>query len=427
MSLHFLLRSDKKHPEDEPMKLTYTLLLLLFALTHLVLPTQSAFARPSYAARSGVVSCTGCHVSPAGGGIRTSAGKAFGARGFQMSQWQIQEYAQVDTRMIYYQPERSQTSHSGLGLMSTILSTQIPLRNGKGTEQPGPARFVASYDFGQFNAGQRATYVMWVDEEAATSIDRNTVILGRFQVPFGLMTDEHKTYVRMQTATSYNDFKMGAMYSKTTTPNVHYDLALVNGLQTAATEGSGRFSAGPTGGVYVNARLSPQEPNYYGGVSLAYNYRHGEQQDLWAASLYSAIPLDSMRARNQEATLLLEVSTAQGFTEGSINPDISRFFYAGNSTYQSLVEQAQSIGYMARFNWYFTNRWMAFYKFDSLTLNIDYPADAFLRHGVGFKHWLSANSILQTRVEIAKAGHPAIAEENLGEQETVFLVYHFWF
>ena len=170
-------------------------------ITITVFRLNSSFARPEYAARHRITSCTACHYSPAGGGLRTRYGKEYGAHNFKMSSFGQQDWVSADVRFMYVNPQQHQQARGGLAVMAGILGATAPITP---EEQKSAIRLVYTHDIAGL-AGALESYVRYrrfADPEVHWY--PQYFLLGRFHAPFGLMTDEHRTYTKMQSLSDWN-------------------------------------------------------------------------------------------------------------------------------------------------------------------------------------------------------------------------------
>ena len=143
----------------------------------------------------------------------------------------------ADFRAIYKRIEGNNlkgAKSNGLALMTSEVSGMITLSE----EETGyNTTAVASYDLSSVSSQVRNSYILFtnVDKKALLG----TILVGKSYIPFGLLSDDHKSYLRNQTATSYNkDFEMGVTLSGSPKSGYHYDLTAMNGFQ------SGSFNTG---------------------------------------------------------------------------------------------------------------------------------------------------------------------------------------
>lgn len=174
-----------------------------------LLMSPAALARPEYAVKQNS-SCTACHVSPWGGGPKTVYGKFYGSRDYPMAKTSSSDLYSVSVREIAYYPNSPSTTANGLALMEASASGNVPvIQNEDGTE----FRLVGTYNASPVGSGAREVYFRWKptsDENAPLAY----LTVGRFNAPFGLLTDEHRTYVRIQTNMSLNSFENGALFGR---------------------------------------------------------------------------------------------------------------------------------------------------------------------------------------------------------------------
>jgi hypothetical protein len=397
------------------------ILSLVLGLSHV---SSVAFARPEYAALT-KMNCTQCHVTPWGGGPRTVQGKVFGAHGHPPGKLSDQAYIYGDVRFIGYYPNQLIQSPHGIALMQASVSGNAALIEG---EKNSEMRGLLTYNMAPLSGSSvREAYIRWAlpqeGNEAPVSI-----VVGRFYVPFGLLTDEHRTYTRIQTNMTYNNFHVGAAVSGNFFPALHMDLVLVNDFQTG-----GNFTQGDLSWATVlNFRWNPQNLPFLLGASGNFQRLINTPQPL-ASSLYGVLSLDQLTQNSLKGSLSIERVDARNWNNpavntGMLNPNLTTFFIPRSELgYQRLIATASSLGYYgwARFN--LLPELLLFYKLDYLALDRNTPEDAFLRHGVGVEIYPNSNLILNIRYEKAAGMRPEIAASNvLAAQDDVFAMLRVW-
>ncbi len=206
-------------------------LFLFFGLAWFFMTSYWSHARPEYSARLRTNRCTTCHTSPAGGGHRNLTGKAFGPKSAPLKAFSKQDIFGFDFRaLVHTQLKNIKDAKNGMGIMVGIPSVSIPFHSSEGGKE---WRLVYSQNIGGFGLTTvpREAYLrvkLYDDYRAYPQF----ISVGRFSAPFGLLTDEHRTYTRWQTRTTWNDQEMGLLFSGDWTPALHYDLSIVNGEQT---------------------------------------------------------------------------------------------------------------------------------------------------------------------------------------------------
>lgn len=402
-------------------RLIFLPLLILFVSWASILEVH---ARPEYTVRHATVSCTACHVSPSGGSLRNINGKNYGAnsRGYAFESKKIQENLSLDLRMLYFQTANhsgSRGNRGGLGMMNAAIGGVLPLEEGGGFKSEA----VAVYDAGSFQAGPREVYMLWSRGE--TKLVEN-IMVGKFVSPFGLLTDEHRTYTRMQTKTSNNDFDMGALVSgRLAFQSVHYDVGVLSGMQSA-----GALATENTRGAVANLRWVPGFLPFYFGVSGNYyvlnnstsNYIH----DPNAQSAYFVLSLDRLTGSRVNGALQVEVARARYFNSSTTGSQIDRYFTASSAGFASAVANSESLGTYAQLNLDLSPRTTLIYKFDSLALDKNYDGDRFIRHGVGVKHALTRQTFGQFRIEQADVGRTGLGDTTLATQDAYWALLQTW-
>lgn len=103
-------------------------------------------------------------------------------------------------------------------------------------------------------------------------------------------------------------------------------------------------------------------------------------------------------------SLTAEVTEAKGWNYVLNTPFIN------DTNYAATVANSKSRGYYTLVEWELSQRILFQYKYDHLTLDENFPEDAYDRHGAGIKTYFGNNFWGILRVEKASAGHPS--EEN---------------
>lgn len=396
--------------------LTLGLWILTFAL--------GVHARPEYAVKHGVISCTACHMSPSGGGIRNTYGKFYGARGRTPNEHHERPFYQVDARAILTTTQEVREDNNGLGLMELLGAANVPISKTADTN----THFVGTYYFGNFSqaVGLRDTYVRW-EYERSKFLEH--ALVGKFIPPFGLLTDEHRTYARWATKSTWNNFEMGAMVSGRLSRKIHWDFAAVNGFQKAATEGAGNFSQGDTYGLYLNLRTKPFRPSIMLGASGSFYRRHSGLNSPYAVSLYSGVGLESLTGGRLRGSVLFEHVRAQYFSDGIINPEFGRLFGGGlDASYVNALKNEISEGYYLQFLYDFTQHFALQYKWDKFIPSTNFTGDYFDRYGLGFKYQATANLQWIVRGEWVDIGRPGVDKTSANmAADNYYILAHYWF
>ena len=278
--------------------------LILLAAT--LIP--EAFARPEYALQLRSNRCTTCHASPTGGGHRNLTGKAFGPKSAPLESFSKQDVFGFDFRAVFYTPTHTKdinSSKSGMGVMAALPSISVPFNKKDGKEW----RLVYSHSIGGFFTAQargdayRDAYLR-IQLYEDFRLYPQYILAGRFPAPFGLLDDEHRTYIRLQTKTAWNDQKIGLLFSGDWTYRVHYDLALVNG------ESNGRgFNSNKQNfwGSIANLRFLFSNLGWMVGTSASlYNNEHKSA----AFSIYQNLSLNSLTKNFLPGNLMAEAVLA---------------------------------------------------------------------------------------------------------------------
>lgn len=378
------------------------------------------FARPEYSVKT-TSSCVACHVTPWGGGPKTVYGKTFGSAEQPPGKFSNQDLFSSNLRTIsYYPTHRTQESVNGTALMEASGSVNAAVI--ESSEKTSELRAVLTYNMAPLAPGAREAYLRY--QLNFLGDDSQTYILaGRFNAPFGLMTDEHRTYTRMQTNLTLNQFFTGVAVSSAPILGLNFDLALLNDLQ-----GNGQFSNNDiTWATVFNLRWAPNSLPFFIGFSQNYE-RTLANQDPFATSFYGALSIERLTDRLLPVQMLLEHVIAKNWNNPSLNPGVSTTFIpSSKANYLAAIQGAQTSGYYGEIRYDLVRRFSLIYKFDYLTFSSAYPADAFTRHGIGFETDLNSNLILDARYEKAHVGAPDLSSSNtFASQDALIAMLRLW-
>jgi len=377
------------------------------------LASTEVHARPEYAARLGYINCTACHVSSTGGGPRTVDGKMWGGRGGNATSWvSRQDLFSVDFRSIGLFPSDPKTaSASEVALMAVTPQANIKITDLKdgGVE----THLVTGVQLGLLGFGgvvPRESYVLARLKEPSENGLVKDIVFGRFIVPYGVMTDEHRTYVRTQDKTGMYDFEMGALVSGDLLPYLHHDLGVTTGFQNG-----GNFVANDqTYALFANARATAPGLPFHVGSSWSQHHSDNASYDPFSASLYTGWSLDKLSRGLLRGALLFEYEVAHGWNDPTRNStNLGKYFTS--AVYQSAVKDSYSAGAYGLADFVLNDRWSVFYKYDRLAFDLRYPGDAFNRHGIGAKYYFNPYMSLSARYEISSSGRD---ELNTGTPNT---------
>ena len=403
-----------------------TIIILAFFFFTFLLPEKLS-AKPEYAIRIRTNRCTTCHSSPAGGGHRNLTGKSFGPKSAPLTSFSEQDIFGFDLRGIAYTPiftKDEKNRKSGLGIMAAIPSVSIPFSS---TTEGKEWRLVYSQNIGGFSAGSASLRDAYLRVKLYDDyrLYPQFISVGRFSPPFGLMTDEHRTYVRQQTKTSWNDYEMGFLFSGDWSHALHYDIAVVNGQQ----KGGKNFGEDLIyeWGAFINIRYMATWGWMVGTSASTHqclsfkDFKYKEEDCSAAVSLYQALSLDSLTNDWFPGVLLAEV--VAGY---NTNSRLESKSFVSNSNYLTAVlKDKVSIGSLIQLNYNFQPDWTIIVKYDYLTLDWEYRKDAYYRLGFGLRHFFNNQVSLQARYEKAIATpldekNPKIQE--LASQDAIWVL-----
>ncbi len=405
-------------------------LTLILCFIASLLTSVISQARPEYAARE-KNSCTSCHVNVTGGGPRTIGGKAYGSRGIGFAKTSQKDWFYGDFRGISFRPKGKSERTSNFAIMKATASLNVNILEG---ENNSKLKAVATTNFatGPFatKGNARELYFSWDNGKKNSPFRYLTV--GRFYLPFGLLTDEHRTYNRIQTGHTFRDFEAGLMVSADF-GDFHYDFSLTEGHNGSSFSESGTPLVST-----LNLRYNPEDFPMMFGLSGIYEDNSskgsaGTDNRLlkdtlpWAISFYNVLVFDKISEKSPKISLSTEVVLAKNYNRTAYNGTLAPYVYTGNPVFQAATENAKSLGLLAELKWEFTNKLIGMYKFEQLTLNQDFSSDRFIRHGLGFRYQFSSNAMITLKYEVADLGRNDLLEDDLRAAEDAWLgVFRVW-
>ncbi len=398
-------------------RLPYLIQTSLLSLC-LALGLPRALARSEYAAENLYVSCNVCHVNPLGGGLRNETGKIFGSRDLGLSDFSRNQWFQVDFRAPFQRATNSRGEETkGVAVMNVIAAAQIPIL--KDSEGQETSSFIAANSFGILDNGLHESY-------ALIRLSGSQLMIGRFAVPFGLATDEHRTYTRLQTRTTVKDFESGMAVSGDLGSNFHYDFSATSGLDNDASGNAIAATDSPYG-LTGNIRWNPLKQPMFFGLSHMIHGTTIVPSPIEATSVFLVAATNHLTNNHFKGSLLLELVSSKGFNNSLLNSNVAYFFPAGDP-WGASVAASQAQGLNFGINWSVSSRLVAQFKYEQFTPDVNYSADTFTRNGYGFKYFFNSNMDLILRYEKSLSTRPGLTE--LGTvsavRDYVNAIFHLW-
>ncbi len=390
----------------------------ILTLSLFILGAGSAFARPEYAVRHTYVSCTQCHVSPTGGGHRNLNGKHYGSFGQGLSEFSKNAWFQLDMRSEAVNTKSATTQGRGILIMTTTPSVHAPVVVDPAS-QSEKMGFVASYGLGMLDTGLKDSYVLFqTGNEYLQSIQ-----VGRFQMPFGLLTDEHRTYTRMQVKSTVKDYESGFVGSSDLGAGFHYDLALTSGSFTSAG-GSMTTSDDAPYTALLNVRWNPFGNAFFLGASSMKNGSY-KYSDTNASSLYFATNTNELSI---PGVISGEFVWSQGWNNSTINSNMSYFVASSDATWGASIADSKAFGSNLQWMIDLSPSLILQVKAERFIPDTSYQADHFNRYGVGFKYRMNGQASVLGRYEKSLSTREGAQEAGNTKAVTDFAYFllHVW-
>lgn len=380
-------------------------------------------ARPEYASEL-QIECSSCHIRPFGGGQRNSSfGKIYGMRGMSAEEWELVYPVSFDSRSLM---GGSIAAGGGQGagnsvtkalkgdrrgfLMSNVIGTHLA------TKWLPSLELVLSYDIGMFKPGLRDAYFLYKPNFSSQIIANPYFLLGQSIIPFGLLTDEHRTYTKLISQTTIRDLNLKASLGGELFSSLHFDLGFLS-------KGSDEINSG----FVVNARwLDGSLPFYFGASYMEYQQAvyTGLKVNPKAASLYAALNVDKLISSSLPMTALFEYVRTNDFSSVYVNPYINAFFNTFDNIASEKMVNTDSEAYMVQLKYKIHPRLSAVYRYDAA--KVDMAIDGVSkRHGLGldigiYKHF----NILLKHEKSSDTRLPGEAAKS--SYDTTYLVLHSW-
>ena len=409
--------------------MTKSINILLLVLT--AISTQKSFARPEYAALTHIVNCAVCHVNPYGSGARTVYGKLYGSRDFRPNWASKQEIVSLDVRGqdYYYQPvSPTNTQSKGVMIMNVIPTVNLPLA--PSLDEPALGNLVLSYNFAAVGQGLREAY--YLNRFAPTSETAwiSAMLVGNFMAPFGLLTDEHRTYTHQMVAMTNREFESGLLVTGDPTYKMHYDLAISSGF---ANGGLGTDSHPDSWGVFANFRHQIRNLPLQVGLSYAIEGTSAANYPLTAGSLYGVFAWDQY-APKFKGNIQTEIVAARGWNNSSYTTaagdGIGNFVPSTATNWLGAIQDSTALGFASLANWDLTPHWTIQLKYEQFIPEMNYQGDSFYRTGGGFKYAVNANVNLLARYDHGYVNRPGLSSTDLTSikaiGDTYFALLHIW-
>lgn len=384
--------------------------------------TIFANARPEYAAQHGLVSCTLCHQNPVGGGIRKLQGKAYGSHGYEQADLSKQDFWQFDARAEFASKHNNQQDSRGFLVMTNNVGLNAPVLKDPETHVDR-LNMVVDYGTGLLSSGLLSAYGIYQVDTDTLHRPLSSVMVGRFYTPFGLATDEHRTYTRRMSKTSMNDFEAGALFSGDPWTRLHYDLALTNGV---GQDGAKLATNDNPWGLIANLRMNPFAEPMFVGLSYAV-HNMDTHYALQMASLYFVFSTDKWTGGALKGSFSGEVVSTQGWNNSAYNSYVNTDFI-NDKAWQAALVDSRAIGFNLLWQIQLSEKWQLQIKQEQFQPDSSYAGDIFNRTGVGIKHFLRSNLDYTFRLENSystRAGMNDAANVN-GVGKMAFLLFHLW-
>lgn len=423
--LHELKNTDPDHLVFLINQLYKVLMKKIILFISFFIVTSTSWSRPEYAVSHQYVNCTQCHQSPLGGGMRNSNGKDYGSHSYWPGQQSKKEWFQIDVRSELVYTKGPTAERKGLVMMTTTPSFAIPITE-VSSDILYKSTYILSYGLGLLDQGLRDSYIKLQSQQALG----HTVLIGRFVPAFGLATDEHRTYTRLQSRSGIIDYEAGLGFSADPIHILHYDLAFTSGLQS----GGASLSTNDSPYAYfANIRLNPMASTSFFGVSHSSHSTMKLIKPLTATSLYSSVSLTplilKMTNKLLPINLLFEFVQSAGWNNTDYNPMMTSYFFPSSAaTWYDSLKQSEALGTLFQINYDLTPKWILTYKAETFTPDTQFKGDYFEKHGFGVKHFVNSQMSFNVRVERAFSTRPGITEStnaraasNMG-----FILFHLW-
>jgi hypothetical protein len=312
---------------------------------------------------------------------------------------------------------KNASERKGIFTMTTIPSVNLPIQIDK--DKPAQMNFISSYGLGRLDTGLGYTYLRYNLKEDLSWAQH--VLIGRFNKPFGLMTDEHRMFTKLSVPSAFKDYETGFMLSGTPFYTFHYDIAATNG-----TQGDQPSVDDSPWALYLNLRYMPSLGPLMIGASYMRNGTHTVEVQPEAANLSMLFSIEKLTSFRVPLILMGEMELAHGWNNDAINSNMSNFVPASLASYQTDINNSRSQTLMLESDWYITPQWIALYRYEEFIPDTRYTGDKYKRNSFGMKYFLNGQSSLLARYERGYSTKPGMTEDVRTAGQTYYLMLHFW-
>jgi len=398
------------------------LLLMLFS----IFLTYELHARPEYALKT-KVDCSSCHVQSFGGGQRNKDfGKSFALRTWGPGFLPLLPIS-MDARILMNgrvkngepQIDLDKGLRKGV-LMSSVISGYANIYS----SDTHKVTIAGAYDVGMFIPGARDLYLSYSPVSMSEGI---TLMAGQFRVPFGLMTDEHRTFSRQLTKTTNRDFTTGLALKTSISDEVFMSGALIStipGYKYTVREPLEY-------GIVLDFKWqSLSHPLMLGSSILTYKLKDPLLSNAQASSVYLGLDLGPVTKNFIDGSVLIEAFQAKGFNDSDVNEFITRnFIPSGLTTELRNIRNSASSGVMGQLKIQVHPKLNLVAKYDLASiseLSTDYS-----RIGIGADLAIyHINILFRYDKGLSKGPEFSSNSTNIGStvatEDMFYIVTHFW-
>lgn len=229
-------------------------------------------------------------------------------------------------------------------------------------------------------------------------------MFGRFHTPFGLMDDNHRSLIRLQTASEWLHMDIGLLMSANPSSTLHYDIGLLAGkTPVGGTDNEISEGGADDWGAAINIRWLPfQLPIILGGSFKLGNQPldDGMEEKPRAYSAYLVWVFDQFTGSLFTGSMGAEFSQATGWNN-SANTGLESYV---NSDFLTAVSDKESRGvlFVLKLNYGMHTQFV--YRNEFLSLDLDTTGDAYRRQGFELNYLIDAHMRIALRNEISTAG-----------------------
>lgn len=279
-----------------------------------------------------------------------------------------------------FRPWQLSQDYSGTVNLNAGLNLPLPIIPLRKT-----LNLIFSMDLGPFAPAFRAGYISWSNPEVpANSPGIAHIQLGRFQVPFGLPTDQPHHIARLISKTTAQDFVSGIKLSGPLPPQLLFNFAIFHEM----TNTQSSLPAPQQLGIVFNT-YTHLDNWIWGGASALISHHQESATFPHAFSLFWGANL-AKQWSNLALVILQEITTSQSILSAEIDPTTFHLLFESLSNKDDAASP-YAWSYTLQLHWSMFSRAQVHYHFHVFNWNLNDRDQYLQKNRLGFDYQLREN------------------------------------